>query len=177
MKRKRGVHNADEIKRLIESSTRRLAEIMNDADRIAVRLHRDSGDGFPRRTGVGGGRASYMADGSLPGPTPGVAAQRDPFELLANRLMRALTVIETESLTAVVAARAARGLDHDTAQRMAEAEQPNGDHCCNCNEWVPGVGEHRIRSGRCPACYMYRVRHDGVDRRIEPTTDGLGNDG
>lgn len=169
--KKRSNHSSKDITRLAEAGAAYLMEVAKMAEQVAIRLHRDQGDGFPARTGDGGGRAAHNDDGSISGPTPNLALHKDPMELLANRLMRALTNAEIEARTAVVAARAARGLDAEVARQLSEAEAPNGSNCVNCDEWVPGVGEYRIRAGRCDTCYRHRLRHDGVDRVIVVEVD------
>ncbi len=162
-------HNAKDIRRLAERASASLLEVAKNAELIATRLHRDQGNGFPQKTSDGGGgRASVNEDGSVSGPTPALAQRTDAIESLANRMMKALVAAEVEARTAVVNARAACGLAHSVAQELSEAESPKGARCVNCDEWVPGVGEYRIKAGRCPACYVYRLRHEGVDRRIEP---------
>ena len=160
-------YNSSDIKRLAEQASKNLLEVANNAQKIATRLHRDQSNGFPQRSGDGGGRAAPNDDGSVSGPTPAMAQQADAIEILASRMMKALVAAEVEARTAVVCARAAWGLSHEVAQQLSEAETPKGARCVNCDEWVPGVGEHRIKAGRCPACYIYRLRHEGFDRRIE----------
>ena len=165
------IHNAKDIRRLAERASASLLEVAKNAELIATRLHRDQGNGFPQKSGDGGGRAAANDDGSVSGPTPALAQRTDAIESLANRMMRALVAAEVEARTAVVNARAACGLAHSVAQELSEAETPKGARCVNCDEWVPGVGEHRIKAGRCPACYVYRLRHEGEDRRIEASTE------
>jgi len=167
VKKRSNVFGSKDIQRLGEAASSYLMEIVGMAEQVSVRAHRDSGGGFPARSGSGeGSRSSNNDDGSVSGPTPALAMHRDPIEILANRLMKALVQCEIEARTAVVAARAIRGLDHETAQKLNEAESPKGVDCLVCGEFVPGIGEHRVKAGRCPTCFQYRNRHDGVDRVI-----------
>lgn len=166
--KKMNSYRAKDLQRSIQVSIDYLTEIMKSVERISTRLHRDQSDGFPPKTSdsQSGGR-DYNRDGSISGPTPALAFCEDPVMTLTNKMIKGLNAIEVEARTVAVVSRAICGLDHATAQRLNEAETPNGSNCVNCDEWLPGTGYHRAKAGRCPACYMYRLRHDGKDRPLK----------
>jgi hypothetical protein len=40
-------------------------------------------------------------------------------------------------------------------------------HCSNCNTWVPGTRDDRLKAGRCEPCYRYCQDHHGNERPRE----------
>lgn len=117
------------------------------------------------------GRDGYSAGGGGPGrsydprPTEAVALARaehgEPPDAFHKKLM-----VLVAHLRAVSAASAAMSVSLAELDKMGEVRTQVGVGVCvvrACQAVACGVGEDRLKSGRCPRCYRWRLRHDGED--------------
>lgn len=51
------------------------------------------------------------------------------------------------------------GLDHETAQRIAEEHKRKSSECSNCERLITGSRDDRSIGGRCDTCYRYYKKH------------------
>ncbi len=55
-------------------------------------------------------------------------------------------------------------LTHASNPEEGESRNIGSGKCVNCDHHCVGLRDDRRKSGRCPACYMWRLRHDGEER-------------
>lgn len=140
-----------------------LADLEKRAGEIVPRA---CADRFTRAQG--GGRVAD--DGSRPGPTPSAVMRgetRDPVAEAMVRFAGGLVSARFAVVEMVTAAEALLALDPEEARELLEMAGRGGrmaGHCVNCNRWVAGTAEDRLRAWRCDACYRYRARHGGEER-------------
>lgn len=104
---------------------------------------------------------------------------------LEAHLLAARKAARTARVEAEKAERAALSLiaiDPEQARQLTGADQLQADQsdtrksyvCANisCKATVSNTPNDRLRSGRCPSCYRYRLRHDGTDRPRELCDQG-----
>jgi len=140
------------------------AQLAQNAERIAKRAHDDlAGLSSPS---LERSAPQHADDGTSPGPTPvkALSNKKDPVKEATTSLLTQMRI----ALTALRQARAlaAQLLPLDPAiLNMAAKQLKSGAYCVNkdCGRYVEGTRDDRIRSGRCSACFQYRLR-TGNDR-------------
>jgi hypothetical protein len=94
----------------------------------------------------------------------------DPVAAAMADLLAALNTTVTSAQAARTAAsRLITDPDsHGAIRALAQAKDKAGaGHCLNCDEYVPGIKDDRLRAGECYACYRYRRDHHGNPRPAE----------
>jgi hypothetical protein len=124
-------------------------------------------DGYP--SSVGGSSNSTISTHSIRSTTESAGMRlieygpdRDPIHDLRVTAVRAVHDAIGKLLVASNAVKAAEKIETDNRGRQSAATE-----CGNCGAIVTGVGEDRIKAGRCPRCYTWRLRHGGQDWRGE----------
>ena len=111
------------------------------------------------------GRTPIADDGSTPGPTPHQATTRDPINLAARELARHLEHAARSAETAGRIARSLLAIHPELAALLADQTPADrSGSCAVCGTYVANTPTDRLRSGRCDACYRWRLRHHGQDR-------------
>lgn len=122
----------------------------------------------PQSSTGNGGRAPISDDGSNNGPVPRLASGHDPITMASRDLARHLEHAARSAEAAYLLARSLMAIDSDTAAMLADrAPVDRSASCVNCGTWVANTPQDRLRAGRCEACYRWRLRHQGADRRVE----------
>jgi hypothetical protein len=133
----------------------------------ALWSHTLSGVGSQGEVTVAGGR--YAEDGSNNGIVPNLAIDWDDPDA-ADMKTVILGVVRAGDVMEQVARAMGRlsQLDPERAKWLSErTDVHSGAACTNCGRWVEGTPQDRIRSGRCQACYRFRVRNGRERPKVE----------
>lgn len=150
------------FKRNVRRAIDDLFKLRSQLDLVDERLNRDLANGFPPRSGENIGRGSGKKD-----PTAQVALNgKDEIEASKDRLEEFIYQAQKFARFALNEANAIVGLEPEEAKRIINGQLARVSQCLNCDVVVTGVGEDRVRAGRCPACYKHYQRHSGQDRKI-----------
>lgn len=105
----------------------------------------------------GTGGRTYSDDGTLPGPTPGLAARPDKERMLIEAYYKNLKELRAVILRLGLAFDSFAVLPHGKAKELAEQER-GGKECVECSRWVAQEGNDWIRGGLCMTCYQSKRR-------------------
>ena len=133
----------------------------------ALWSHTPSGVASAGDVTVAGGR--YAEDGSNNGIVPNLAIDWDDPDA-ADMKTVILGVVRAGDLLDQVTRALGRlsKLDPERARWLSERTDVRaGAACANCGRWVEGTPQDRIRSGRCQACYRFRVRNGRERPKVE----------
>jgi hypothetical protein len=159
--------NAIDAIRLLSTATDRTKQRpISLLEEAIVRAHADVDEGIrsPSLNGAvsGGDDPSFRI---LDGLTNEGARRRDKVAANLDSLIRALADVHQRAATAMSMIDKLRALTPERAELLLKAA---GDvqSCANphCGKIVTGVGNDRLRAGRCQPCFEYRLDHEGSDR-------------
>ncbi len=139
------------------------SDLADDCEHVIRRavLDHDDGTSGGGDIKVAGGR--YGEDGANNGRIPSMVIEQaadDPVAAAMRRLVKRLISMREAMLDAQAVAAFLRGLDPETAKRLVKERDvaPGAGYCNNCERWVVGGRDDRLRGGLCDACRKRRDR-------------------
>lgn len=132
------------------------------------RADNDRRDGFPERNGeilgIVSSDISDLTSALALGPKDEIEQSQKAFMEHLHAAQRHIVAAKRQLLNLT-------GLDHETAQQIAEELARKTRDCENCGRTVAGNRDDRLIRGRCDTCYRYLDKHK-KDRPIpyDPTS-------
>ena len=156
----------EKIQEACKAAQGHLAVVEATAMLIAYRGNSDCDEGISGRSYEGvnrGGNELTQPERLAMRPEDRIGALIVEFHSLQRSLVRdALRFRRVAENLALV-----RDMTHDTNPEEGESRNIGSGDCVNCGHHCVGLRDDRRKSGRCPACYMWRLRHDGEERPRE----------
>jgi len=132
-----------------------------------IRANRDSDAGLSAGSGGEHVTQSSIPDRATAEKALALVDRPDTIADNARKMVDAIGAARAMSQLALRSARFLLPLDHDRAEKFAREIEGGPAQCANCKCDVWRTAKDRLRSGRCNACFQYRLRHDGIDRPRE----------